>query len=156
MLDYRELLLVLSQYILLGQQHQQAPFRFHCYQHSRFINEGLGSHCPMIRSCDGINSLILYSLLIIVFTFAGIISSRYRSRFKLTSITVTSAPRLPFCCFGAYNTAPRQEQLANPGNAPRSTPRPPKVFSRYLAPSCFDILPATSDIGINKGKTGHI
>src|SRR5678816_3236303 len=42
---------------------------------------------------------------------------------------------------------------ATPGTPPRRTPRPPYNFSRYLAPSCTAMRPATSDIGVSNGSS---
>ena len=39
-----------------------------------------------------------------------------------------------------------------PGTPPSRTPLPPKTFSRYLAPSCTAMRPATSDIGVSSGQ----
>ena len=42
---------------------------------------------------------------------------------------------------------------ATPGTPPSRIPLPPKTFSRYLAPSCTAIRPATSDIGVSSGSS---
>ena len=42
---------------------------------------------------------------------------------------------------------------ATPGTPPSSTPVPPKTFSRYLAPCCTAMRPATSDIGVSSGSS---
>jgi hypothetical protein len=39
-----------------------------------------------------------------------------------------------------------------PGTPPNSTPRPPFIFSRYCAPTCTAMRPATSDIGVRSGS----
>jgi len=51
--------------------------------------------------------------------------------------------------------APRITTLAGgtPGTPPSKMPRPPFSFSRYLAPSCTAMRPATSDIGVSKGSS---
>src|ERR1043165_9187586 len=41
---------------------------------------------------------------------------------------------------------------ATPGTPPSNTPRPPYNFSRYFAPSCTAMRPATSDIGVTSGS----
>ena len=42
---------------------------------------------------------------------------------------------------------------ATPGTPPSRMPLPPNTFSRYLAPSCTAIRPATSDIGVSSGSS---
>ena len=41
---------------------------------------------------------------------------------------------------------------ATPGTPPISTPRPPYVFCRYVAPIWVAMRPATSLIGVNSGN----
>ncbi len=42
---------------------------------------------------------------------------------------------------------------STPGTPPSSIPLPPYTFSRYLAPSCTAIRPATSLIGVSSGRS---
>ena len=69
---------------------------------------------------------------------------------------VTWAPK-PAAIFAACTPttpAPNTKTLpgATPGTPPKSTPRPLAGFSKYFAPCCMAILPATSDIGVKSGK----
>src|SRR3989454_1854247 len=43
-----------------------------------------------------------------------------------------------------------------PAPPPSSTPPPPYTFSRYFAPSCTAIRPATSLIGVSKGSSPDV
>jgi hypothetical protein len=70
---------------------------------------------------------------------------------------VTCAPR-PAAIFAALvpTTPPPMITTspgATPGTPPSSTPLPPKIFSRYLAPCCTAMRPATSDIGVSSGSS---
>ena len=90
-------------------------------------------------------------------TFAGITSLRWRSRSSDTSRMVTLAPS-PAAIFAAFTPTmppPRITTLAGgtPGTPPSRMPRPPYSFSRYFAPSCTAMRPATSDIGVSSGSS---
>jgi hypothetical protein len=41
---------------------------------------------------------------------------------------------------------------ATPGTPPNNMPRPPEAFCRHCAPTCTDMRPATSLIGVNNGS----
>ncbi len=42
---------------------------------------------------------------------------------------------------------------STPGTPPSRMPLPPNTFSRYFAPSCTAIRPATSLIGVSSGSS---
>ena len=73
------------------------------------------------------------------------------------SSTTTFAP-MPAAIFAELmptTPPPRMTTFAGatPGTPPSSTPRPPYSFSRYLAPSCTAMRPATSDMGVSNGSS---
>ncbi len=72
------------------------------------------------------------------------------------SIIITLAPN-PAAIFAAsVPTIPPPKIITfagrTPGTPPSNIPLPPDGFSKYLAPSCTAILPATSDIGTSNGR----
>ena len=83
-------------------------------------------------------------------------SSSWRNLSRFLSIIVTCAPK-PTAIFAAsVPTIPPPIMTTfaagTPGTPPNKMPRPPFIFSKYVAPTCTDILPATSDIGVSNGK----
>ena len=69
---------------------------------------------------------------------------------------VTSAPRPESIFADCVPTTPPPITTAfaglTPGIPPRSMPHPFWCFSRNFAPCCAAILPATSDIGVSRGR----
>jgi hypothetical protein len=83
-------------------------------------------------------------------------SSSCRRRFRLRSIMATCAP-MPSAILAALvptTPPPMITQLAGatPGTPPSSTPRPPLGASRYCAPTCTAMRPATSLMGVSSGS----
>ena len=114
------------------------------------------STAPTTRSACRICSRTVWASLYSVCTFAGITSSRYRSRSRFTSISMTFAPS-PAATFAALvptTPAPRITTCAGetPGTPPSRIPRPIIGFSRYFAPSWMLIFPAISLIGVRSGS----
>ena len=83
-------------------------------------------------------------------------SSSSRSRFRLRSMMVTCAP-MPTAILAALvptTPPPRMTTLAGatPGTPPSRMPRPPLGASRYCAPTCTAMRPATSLMGVSRGS----
>src|SRR2546426_2817064 len=81
-------------------------------------------------------------------TFEGSTSARYRRRSSDRSSSVTRAPR-PAAIFAAFAPTTPPPMISTsagstPGTPPSRIPLPPYTFSRYFAPSCTAIRPATS------------
>src|SRR5690348_4773085 len=70
-------------------------------------------------------------------------------------VTFAPSPAAIFAAFVPTTPPPRITTLpgATPGTPPSRMPRPPCSFSRYLAPSCTAMRPATSDIGVRSGSS---
>ena len=93
---------------------------------------------------------------IIVLTLPSNKSSNSSKRLGLTSKIVTSAPK-PKAILAAFVPAWPPPiivtlPLGTPGMPPSKIPIPPLNLCKNSAPTCVDILPATSLIGVNNGK----
>ncbi len=86
----------------------------------------------------------------------GITSLRWRRRSRLMSRMYTLAPR-PQAMRAAWvpTTPPPMTTTvpgSTPGTPPSSTPLPPWAISRYLAPCWMAMRPATSLMGVSRGR----
>ena len=89
---------------------------------------------PITKSASAVARAMEYEFDACVRTTPPKMSSSSRSRFRLTSMIVTSAP-MPAAIFAAFvptTPPPMITTLAGgtPGTPPSSTPRPPFSFSR--------------------------
>ncbi len=114
------------------------------------------STAPITRSASRTSSSMACAVEYTVFSCAPKIEESSRNLLTERSTTVTSARRPTAISAACVPETPPPNITTfaggTPGTPPSSTPEPPFAFCRQLAPTCTDMRPATSLMGVSSGS----